>query len=96
MNGNDLPASSVFANVNTAAVGTNWTAFSAEPCIFCRVHNPNSVAVDVAKGGTGAVITVPGYGSKTFYGVRDLSALSVRRSDTSNTQVQVQAEAFHA
>lgn len=96
MNINDLPSSEVIAEAQTANPGTGWTVFSSSPCAFAKVHNPNSVDVEIRLDATGDTLTVPAFGAKTLYGVRNLSSIGVRRVDQSNTQVSVEAEAFRA
>lgn len=91
---NDMPGNGHFATVQTPAVGTNWTAFGNQPCVFARVHNPNAFAIRVREVGGSVYITVPLYGSKTFYGISNLNQLEVQREDTSNTQARVEAEAL--
>jgi hypothetical protein len=95
MNRNDLPSTSIFKKATTPNPGTTFVTFAATPCTFARVHNPNSVTVDVQRDGAGEVVTIPAYGQKTFYGVDNLSKLGVRRTDQSNTQVDVQGEALN-
>ena len=78
----------------TAATGTNWTAWASQTCRGMRVHNPNAVDLDVRRNGSGDEITIPAYGVRTFLGLMNANQLSVRRTDTSNTQVYAQAELY--
>lgn len=96
MNINDLPSSQVVAEAQTANPGTGYTAFANSPCAWAKVHNPNGVDLEVRLDGAGATLTIPAYGSKTLFGVRNLNAISVRRVDQSNTQVYCEAEAYRA
>lgn len=78
--------------VQTAATGSNWTAWASHVCKAMRVHNPNTVDVDIRRGTGGDEVTVPAGSVRTFWGVNDSAQLYARRTDQSGTQVYVQAE----
>lgn len=93
MNKNDLPSGTKIQTVNTSAGGAAYVPFAAEPCTFARVHNRNSVDIEIQKDAAGATICVPSKSVRTLYGIDNMNRLGVRRTDTSVTQVPVEGEA---
>jgi len=73
----------------TAATGTNYTALTAQACKQVTLMNNTGTAIGVTVGGTGAEVPVFDQSYYTFYGLTDAGNLSIRRVDTSNTQVTV-------
>ena len=95
MNKNDFPSAGKALNQQTNASGATYNTITAAACIFARVHNPNSVTIDVRRvGDSTSIVTVPALGSKTFYGIGNTNELEFRRTDVSNTQVSIQVEAY--
>ena len=78
-------------SVVTAANGTSYTAFAAQPCKQLTIGNDTGVQIDVLQGGTGSPFPVFAGTYLTFFGLTDASQLSVRRDDTSTTTVTVKA-----
>lgn len=78
-------------SITTAVVGTDWTAFASTPCMRVHVLNTSSTAVEVRQNGAGVGLVIPINAGFTFSGISDADQLSVRRVDTSNTQVTITA-----
>lgn len=81
-------------NVNTAAVGTDWTALSStiENADLIRIHNTTGVTIDYRMHAGGVEVSIPDGQVRTIFGIYDASKIAVKRKDSSNTQVEVQAE----
>lgn len=78
-------------SVQTAAVGTNWTAFTAVDCERLVVVNNTGTNLEVRQDGAGVGLPVPSGSGFTFEGITNANELEVRRIDVSNTQVTVYA-----
>jgi hypothetical protein len=81
-------------SVTTAATGTNYTAFASQACLLLDIVNTSGTDIEVTRGGTGVAIRVPNNSARMFGAITNASQLSVRRADTSNTQVAVTAVAI--
>lgn len=82
-------------NVNTAANGTDWTALSSDATQssdLIRLHNNSTTSIDYRVNGAGSEVTIPAGEVRMIYGIYQPSKVEVRRTDTSVTQVEVQAE----
>jgi hypothetical protein len=75
----------------TAATGTNWTAFAAQACAQLTIVNDSGTKIEVRQGGAGVAIPVRDGATYTLFGLTNANQIDVRRSDTSNTQVVVHA-----
>lgn len=86
-----LPAmtSGGHGEAETAAVGTNYTALTAQACRQLTIMNNTGTAIGVRVGSSGVEVPVFDQTYFTFYGLEDASDLQVRRVDVSNTQVTV-------
>src|SRR5262245_39701910 len=81
-------------SVQTAATGSNYTAFAAQPCKQLTIVNNTGTALEVkdaSDGASGVALPIADGGIYTFYGLSNAAQLSVRRVDTSNTQVTAKA-----
>lgn len=78
-------------SITTAAVGTNWTAFSSVACTRVHILNTSNTTIEVRQDGAGVGLVIPINAGFTFSGIYDANQLSVRRIDTSNTQVTITA-----
>jgi hypothetical protein len=78
-------------SAQTAATGANYTAFASQACKQLTVMNDTGTTIVVAVGGTGVAVPVFTSTYYTFYGLTNANNLSVKRSDSSNTQVTVKA-----
>ena len=75
----------------TAATGTNWTTLSTVPLKAITVSNQTGTTIEVRQGGAGTGFQIPTATLFTFKGITNANQLSIRRVDTSNTQVTVSA-----
>ena len=75
--------------VQTAATGANYTQLTAQRCSQVSVMNNTGTAIGVRQDGAGAEVAVFDQSYFTFYGLNDVSQLSVRSVDQSNAQVTV-------
>ena len=91
-NSSYLYTSSVFMAVETAALGTEYTAFGAQACDGLVIDNHSGESIEVKKGATSTVI--PTGVSRYIGGIANANEISLRRADTTNTQVTVRAEAI--
>lgn len=78
----------------TQATGTNWTTFGSQACSALDLVNNTGTTIEYRRGGTGSGMTIPSGGSRLIVGITNADQISVRRVDTSNVQVTVQAEAM--
>ena len=75
-------------SVQTGATGTDWIAFGASTaCEQVTIVNDTGTKLEVRQGGAGTGLRILDQSTYTFYAVGNLTALEVRRVDTSNTQV---------
>jgi hypothetical protein len=89
-----LMTTATIVSVTTAATGTNWTAFSSQACDALDIVNNSGTAVEYRRGGSGSSIPIPSGSARLVLGIENANEISVRRTDTSNTQVTLTAEAF--
>ena len=82
----------VFGSVNTAATGTNYTTLTAGACTAVTVVNNSGTDLQLLRNAAGTAFPLLNGTSKTFRGITNANQLSVRRIDTSNTQVAVPFE----
>lgn len=78
-------------SVQTAATGTNWTAFASQACKQLTISNQTGTTIEFRQGATGVGFQVPTGSFYTFFGLSNASAIDARRVDTTNTQVTVTA-----
>lgn len=84
-------ASGGHVSVQTAVSGTGYTAFGAQACKQLTILNGTGVDIGVTVGGAGVEVPVLAGTYYTFFGITNANQLSVRRVDTSTTQVTVPA-----
>jgi hypothetical protein len=77
--------------VQTAATGTNWTAFASQACRQLTVSNQTGTTIEFRQGGSGVGFQIPDGAFFTFFGLTNANQIDARRVDTSNTQVTVTA-----
>jgi hypothetical protein len=78
----------------TDATGTNWVDFGSAACVALDIVNSTGTALEYRRGGAGSSIQIASGASRTVEGIANANEISVRRVDTSNTQVTVTAEAL--
>lgn len=86
--------SATIMSVTTAATGTNWTAFSSQTCHCLDIVNTSAVSIDYRRGATGNAMTILSGSSRLVVGITNANQIDVRRTDTSNTQITIPAEAI--
>jgi hypothetical protein len=78
-------------SVQTAATGTNYTAFASQVCKQLTLSNQSGVTIEVRQGAAGVALQIPTGAFYTFFGITNANQLDVRRVDTQNTQVTITA-----
>jgi hypothetical protein len=78
-------------SVQTAATGTNYTAFASQVCKQLTLSNQSGVTIEVRQGAAGVGLQIPTGAFYTFFGITNATQLDVRRFDTQNTQVTITA-----
>ena len=78
----------------TAATGTNWTAFASQVCASLDIVNNTGTTIEYRRGATGTSMQIPSGAARMAIGITNANQIDVRRTDTANTQVTVQAEAI--
>lgn len=78
-------------SVTTAATGTNFTAFASLSCAQLTLVNNTGTTVEFRQGAAGVAVPVFDKTAFTIFGLSNANSIDVRRTDTSNTQVTVQA-----
>jgi hypothetical protein len=78
-------------SVQTAATGTNYTAFASQDCVKLTISNQTGTSLEVRQDGAGVAFAMPTGLVFTFEGITNANQLAVRRVDTSNTQVTASA-----
>ena len=77
--------------LTTAATGTNWTAFSSFVCTTVVIINDTGTKLAVRTGGSGNGSNLPDGSGIKLNVSGNANDVSIRRADTSNTQVTVTA-----
>jgi hypothetical protein len=91
-----LAGSATILTLTTNATGTTWTAFGSQACNALDLTNSTSVAIEYRRGGAGNAMQVLSGASRLIVGITNANQIEVRRVDTSNTQITIQAEALTA
>lgn len=73
--------------VETSASGADWVPIGAGVSRSVHLHNDTGTTMEVRLGGSGPSIQIAASMGLTIRGIRFLSDVEVRRTDTSNTQV---------
>ena len=81
-------------NLTTAATGTNWTAFSSQVCGALDIVNNTGVTIEYRRNAAGIAMQIPNGSARMVIGITNANQVDVRRTDTANTQVNIQAEAI--
>ena len=84
----------VIVTAQTNATGTSWTAFAGQKCLALDLVNNTGTAIEYRRNGAGASMVLADKSARLIVGVSNANQIQVRRVDTSNTQVTVQAEAL--
>jgi hypothetical protein len=78
-------------SVQTAATGTNWTAFASQALKQLTISNQTGVTIEFRQSGTGVGFQIPTGTFYTFFGITNANQLEARRVDTLNAQVTITA-----
>ncbi len=78
-------------SVQTAATGTNYTAFASQVCCQLTLVNNTGTTIEFRQGGAGVAVPVFDQSFYTIFGITNANQISIRRTDTGNTQVTAQA-----
>ena len=102
--GNRMPVASGVPTANTATIlslqtassGASYTAFANTPCIALDIVNNTGATIEYRRDGGGTAMQIPTGAARMVIGITNANQIDIRRTDTSNTQVTLQAEAFTA
>ncbi len=86
--------SGTILSLTTNATGATFNAFSSQACVALDIVNNTNTTIEYRRNGVGTAMQIPAGAARMVIGITDASQISVRRTDTSNTQVTVQAEAL--
>jgi hypothetical protein len=89
-----VTSSATILSLTTAATGTNYTAFSSQACTSLDIVNNTGTTLEYRRNGAGTALQIPDRSARLVIGITNANQVGVRRTDTSNTQVTLQAEAF--
>ena len=78
-------------SATTASTGTNWTSLASQSCTAVTVVNLTGTTISARIGGTGNSVSIPDNTAVKLYVAANANEISLRRSDTSNTQVTLAA-----
>lgn len=87
-------SSGTILGLTTNATGTTYTAFASQACTALDIVNNTGTTVEYRRGGAGTAMQIPTGTARMVIGITNANQVDVRRTDTSNTQVTLQAEAF--
>lgn len=81
-------------NQQTAAAGASFSTFANTPCKQLDIVNNSGADIVYQRNGAGGTMRVPNGSSRMVQGITNANQIGIRRLDSSNTQVTVDAEAF--
>lgn len=88
--------SGTILSLTTATTGGSYTAFANTPCIALDIVNNTGTTIEYRRGATGTAMQIPTGSARMVIGITNANQIDIRRTDASNTQVTLQAEAFTA
>lgn len=80
-----------FISVTTSNTGTPYVSFANQICSQLTVSNDSGSLLDVQQNSTGVAFKLIPLTYFTLYGLQNANTISIRRTDTSNTQLTVTA-----
>ena len=89
-------ASGTILQLTTPNPGTGWMAFTAQACVALDIVNNTGTTIEYRRNATGTAMQIPSGAARMVIGITNANQIEVRRTDTSNTTVTLQAEAFTA
>lgn len=87
-------SSGTILSLTTNATGTTYTEFSSQACTALDLVNNSGTTIEYRRGATGTAMQLPDKSARLILGITNANQIDVRRTDVSNTQVTLQAEAF--
>lgn len=93
---NSLPTvtSGTILSLTTNATGTTYTAFPSQVCTALDIVNTTGTTIEYRRNSAGSAMQIPDKSARLVLGITNANQIDIRRTDTSNTQVTLQAEAF--
>ena len=82
-----------FFATQTSASGATYVVLASVVCRVVTITNNTGVVIDVQRDGAGTAFPLPASTSKSFVVRANANELSIKRDDSSNTQVTVNWEA---
>lgn len=86
--------SGTILGLTTNATGTTYTAFASQACTALDIVNNTGTTIEYRRNAAGTAMQIPTGTARMVIGITNANQVDVRRTDTSNTQVTLQAEAF--
>lgn len=86
--------SGTILSLTTNATGTTYTAFASQVCTALDIVNNTGVTIEYRRGAAGIAMQIPNGAARMVIGITNANQIDVRRTDTSNITVTIQAEAF--
>ena len=80
-----------FISITTSNTGTPYVPFANQVCSQLTISNDSGNPIDIQQGGAGIAFKVIPLTYMTLYGLSDANTISIRRTDTSNTQLTITA-----
>lgn len=80
--------------LTTNATGTTYTAFASQACTSLDIVNNTGTTIEYRRNGAGVAMQIPTGAARMVIAITNANQVDVRRTDTSNTTVTLQAEAF--
>jgi hypothetical protein len=80
-----------FISMTTSASGTPYVSFASQLCSQLTISNDSGSSLDVLQNSTGVAFKIIPLTYFTLYGLQNANTISIRRSDTSSTQLTVTA-----
>lgn len=88
--------SAVIMSLQTSTTGTSYVAFASQACTSLDIVNNSGTTIEYRRGAAGTAMQIPSGAARMIIGITNANQIDIRRTDTSNTQVAIQAEAFGA
>jgi hypothetical protein len=78
----------------TSATGTNFVQLGNQACESVDICNNTGTTIEYRRNGLGSAMQIPDGATRLIVAITNTNEISIRRTDTSNTQVTVTCEAF--
>jgi len=78
----------------TSATGTNFVQLGNQACESVDICNNTGTTIEYRRNGAGSAMQIPDGATRLIVAITNTNEISIRRTDTSNTQVTVTCEAF--